>query len=126
MEEHERLELMARLYPLLDEIGLYGAIRSEMIREPERAVLVLERVLAAPGIRNTAAFAITRWREPVSPPPPEPEPEPEPSPPTLADLEYVWSLGDHEEGSAMAALVRAYGAAIGAAGGFSSLKRVAP
>lgn len=83
-----------RLGELLNELEITGTVREQMLAEPERALEVLGKATRARGIRNRAAFAITRWRQlQARPEPPAPPLEPVllGQPPDLDALEYVWS-----------------------------------
>lgn len=117
--ELERLRLKARALDLLDELGIYGRLREEMLRDPERAIAVLEYAVGEPGIQNPASFAISSWRRGDDPRKRSAsararEELPQEQPPTLSALEYAWS----REGSAVGgALLKMMSHSIERAGG---------
>jgi hypothetical protein len=99
VDEPEELQSDADVVELLDELGIVGAIRGQMLADADRARAVLRHAKASDGIRNRAAFAIANWRARFDPRgrglagvdgPAELVEEP----PTLDALEYAWSLDD--------------------------------
>jgi hypothetical protein len=96
IDEPEELQADELVVELMDELGIVGTIRAQMLADAGRARAVLAHAKASNGVRNPAAFAIANWRARFDPrgrvivgaPPRELVEEP----PTLAALEYVWSL----------------------------------
>lgn len=93
--ELERLRLKARALDLLDELGIGGKVRDEMIADPARAIAVLERAASSAHVKNPAALAIANWKRGHGKPHgrsrlDELDETPE-QPPTLSALEYAWS-----------------------------------
>lgn len=94
--------MVKRLGELLDELGMVGRIREEMLADPRRAVPVLEHAKGAHGVRNPGAFANSLWRQGaqhVGLPAGlsvrlDPEPELESGPPDLDALEQAWVLDE--------------------------------
>ena len=107
-----------RALELLDDFGIIGRIREEMLAEPERALAILERARTGPGIRNPAAYSIARWRAPRAAPP-APEPELAIDPPDLDALEYVWSRPPTVVGEL---IVKLLAVALERHGGFEALR----
>lgn len=107
-----------RTQELAAELGITGAVRYEMLADPGRAVAVLEHALALAAIRNRAGFAIANWHSGFDPRPAR-EPELEEAPPTLADLEYAWSLQPSAGADFMLGLMSI---ALSRAGGFRALQ----
>jgi hypothetical protein len=84
----------AALDELLDELGILGAVRSQMLADPARARAVLVHAKSSSGIRNRAAFAIANWRARFDPRGREPGAQLRlvEEAPTLDALELAWSL----------------------------------
>lgn len=113
-----------KLFGALDDLGIDGRIRAEMIDDPERALSVLASAhRRRRRIRNLTGYVVHLWirldrRRP-------PAPDPEPGPPTLATLEYAWHLQDQAPGSPLiAAMIDAYAIAIARNGGLARLRPV--
>jgi hypothetical protein len=58
----EELTAEAAVVELMDELGILGSIRSQMLGDLGRARAVLVHAKSSSGIRNRAAFAIANWR----------------------------------------------------------------
>jgi len=115
----------ARVYELAERLDIDGPVLTEMLAEPGRATVVLEKAVRARGIRNRAALAVSQWRKPrprLAAASPEEqagaELELEPEPPTLSAIEYLWS---QDPSPPMLALERLLAAAVDEAGGFAAV-----
>ena len=124
-DELEQLRARRDLFPLLEELEIVGRVRKQMLAEPVAALAVLDHALLARGVRNRAAFAITRWRAlreraGVSLLPElEPEREREACPVDLDALEQAWS---REPSFAGELVLRLIAAALHAHGGYAALR----
>jgi len=115
--------IQERVAQLMDEIGLQGSIRSEMLASPREAYPVLIFVVDMPHTKSRAIQARRWWAKR------KPEPRPAPlageGPPTLSALEFAWSrdtLPDGEPNPAVTALLKLMAAAITRHGGFAQLQ----
>jgi len=83
-----------RLHAELDALDIFGAMRSEMLGDPDRAFALVDMVKRQKGLRNPGGFAVARWRDGYgrlrAVPPAEPVELPD-EPPTLSAIEYAWS-----------------------------------
>lgn len=120
LDELDLLERKALAHGLMDELGIYGRMREEMLDDLERAIAVLSTARDASGARNRAALAIANFRRGADPRPATPAREElVEEAPSLSALEYAWA---HQWTSPIGeTLIRMMGYAIERNGGASAM-----
>lgn len=121
MPDVDEFRAKLRLYELLERLDIGGRIRDEMIREPARALRVLEAAVRARGVRNRAALAVSRWKASELPAfvcNVDESAGLADAPPTLAALEHAWSKSENVQAIVLPLIARG----IERHGGFGRLK----
>ena len=106
-DEAERLELVAEVHRLCDELDVYSpTVRTELGCEPARAVRILEHARDnAAMFKSAAGYAVARFRAGYDPAAPSIGDEP-PAPLDRVELEAAleWTLANSPSSPAVAAI----------------------